>query len=174
VQPAAPAPLAQIKDDVKLAWSIDAGSKAAKAAAITMQAAIRKGQTVEQAIAATGKKLPPPQPVSMSRPTLAAALRSGRQVPPPVSLMFHMAKGTVKVQAAAGDRGWFVVLLKDVVPGKVDSPQMIKSAQSELGQQLGQSYATALGAAMRKDVGVKRHEAAIKSVSDQLAGVSAN
>jgi peptidyl-prolyl cis-trans isomerase D len=174
VQPAAPAPLAQIKDDVKLAWSIDAGSKAAKAAAITMQAAIRKGQTVEQAIAATGKKLPPPQPVSMSRPTLAAALQAGRQVPPPVSLMFHMAKGTVKVQAAAGDRGWFVVLLKDVVPGKVDSPQMIKSAQSELGQQLGQSYATALGAAMRKDVGVKRHEAAIKSVSDQLAGVSAN
>ncbi|MEE4450442.1 peptidylprolyl isomerase [Novosphingobium resinovorum] len=173
IQASAPAPLAQIKDDVKLAWSIDAGAQAAKAAALKMQAAMRKGQTVEQAIAASGKQLPPPQQVSMSRPTLAAALQSGRQVPPPVSLMFHMAKGTVKVQSAAGERGWFVVLLKDIVPAKVDSPDMIRQAQNELGQQLGQSYADALGAAMRKDVGVKRHDSAIKAVRDQLAGTGA-
>lgn len=173
IQASAPAPLAQIKNDVKVAWAIDQGSRAAKAAAIKMQAAIRKGQTVEQVMAASGKKLPPAQQVAMSRPTLAAALQSGRQVPPPVSLMFHMAKGTVKVQSAAGERGWFVVQLKDIVPAQVDSPDMIRRAQSELGQQLGQSYAKALGAAMRKDVGVKLHDAAIKSVRDQLSGVAA-
>ncbi|MGF7152957.1 peptidyl-prolyl cis-trans isomerase D [Novosphingobium gossypii] len=173
IQASAPAPLAQIRNDVKVAWAIDQGSKAAKAAAIKMQAAIRKGQTVEQVMAASGKKLPPAQQVAMSRPTLAAALQSGRQVPPPVSLMFHMAKGTVKVQSAAGERGWFVVQLKDIVPAQVDSPDMIRRAQSELGQQLGQSYAKALGAAMRKDVGVKLHDAAIKSVRDQLSGIAA-
>lgn len=172
IQASAPAPLAQIKDDVKLAWSIDAGAKAAKAAALKMQADLRKGQTIEQVMAASGKKLPLPQQVSMSRPTLAAALQAGRQVPPPVSLMFHMAKGTVKVQSAAGERGWFVVLLKDIVPAQIDSDDMIRRAQTELGQQLGQSYANALGAAVRKDVGVKRKDEAIKSVRDQLAGTA--
>lgn len=174
IEPSAPAPLAQIKDDVKLAWAVDAGSKAAKAAALRMQADIRKGKTVEQVLAASGKKLPPPQQVSMSRSTLAAALRSGRQVPPPVSLMFHMAKGTVKVQSAEGERGWFVVQLKDIVPGKVESAELVKSTRTELGQQLGQAYADALGKAVRKDVGVKRNAAAIKGVRDQLAGTAAN
>ncbi|HUD29844.1 MAG TPA: SurA N-terminal domain-containing protein [Novosphingobium sp.] len=168
----APAPLAQIKDDVKLAWAIDAGSKAAKAAALRMQAEIRKGSSVEQVMAASGKKLPPPQQISMSRPTLAAALNSGREVPPPVSLMFHMSKGAVKVQSAAGDRGWFVVQLRDIVAGKVDSPDMVKSTRNELGQQLGQAYATAFGQAVRKEVGVKRNAAAIKAVREQLAGTA--
>jgi peptidyl-prolyl cis-trans isomerase D len=168
----APAPLAQIQNDVKLAYAIDAGSKAAKAAALKMQADIRKGQTIEQVLAAAAKKLPPPQQVSMSRATLAAALRAGRQVPPPVSLMFHMAKSTVKVQSAEGGRGWFVVQLKDIVPGKVDAGDMVKGTQTELGQQLGVAYADALGKAVRKQVGVKRNTAAIKAVRDQLAGTA--
>lgn len=169
----APAPLAQIKDDVKLAWMLDAGSTAAKAAAIKMQGEIRKGKTLEQAIAAVGKPLPPIQQVAMSRPTLNAALRAGRQVPPPVSLMFHMAKNTVKVQAAAQDRGWFVVQLKDIVPGKVESAELVSGARKELGGQLGQAYAAALGQAIRKDVGVTKHAGAIKAVRDQLAGTAA-
>ena len=174
VQASAPAPLAQIKDDVAFAWKVDAGSRAAKVAAVKIQAALRKGQSIDQAIAATGKNLPPVEQVSMSRPTLAAALRAGQQVPPPVSLMFHMAKGTIKVQSAAGGRGWFVVMLKDIVPAKVESDAMIRSAQTELGQQLGQAYASALAGAVRKDVGVKRHDAAIRAVRDQLAGSATN
>jgi peptidyl-prolyl cis-trans isomerase D len=172
IAPSAPAPLAHIKDDVKLAWAIDAGSQAAKAAALRMQAEIRKGRTVEQVMAASGKKLPPPQQVAMSRPTLAAALNAGREVPPPVSLMFHMSKGTVKVQAAAGDRGWFVVQLKDITPGKVESAELVKGTRTELGQQLGQAYADAFGQAARKEVGVKRNAAAIKAVREQLAGTA--
>lgn len=173
IAPSAPAPLAQIKDDVKLAWAIDAGSKAAKAAAIRMQAEIRKGRTVEQVIAASGKKLPAPQQVSMSRATLAAAINARREVPPPVSLLFHMSKGSVKVQSAAGERGWFVVLLKDIVPGKVESSDLVKNTRNELGDQVGQAYADAFGKAVRKEVGVRRNAAAIKAVRDQLAGSAA-
>ncbi|SFG09560.1 peptidyl-prolyl cis-trans isomerase D [Novosphingobium sp. CF614] len=170
----APAPLAQIKDDVTQAWKIDAGSQAAKAAALRMLDTIRKGKSLEQAMADVGKPLPPVEQVSMSRPTLAAALRAGKQVPPPVSLMFHMAKGTVKVQSAAQERGWFVVLLKDIVPGKVESGELVFGAQKELGQQLGQAYGDALAKAIRKDVGVTRNAAAIKAVRDQLSGAAAN
>lgn len=174
IAPSAPAPLAQIQNDVKVAWLMDEGAKAAKAAALKMQAEMRKGKSAEEAIAASGRKLPPVQQVSMSRPTLTAAIRAGREVPPPVSLMFHMAKGTVKVQSAAGGRGWFVVVLKDIVPGKVESSDFVKQAQKGLGEQMGQAYAEALGRAVRKDVGVQRHTAAIKALGDQLTGASAN
>ena len=167
----APAPLTEIKDDVKLAWKIDAGSQAAKAAAIRMQVEIRKGKSMEQAMAGAGKPLPPVQQVSLSRPALSAALRSGKEVPPPVSLMFHMAKGTVKVQSAAGERGWFVVLLKDIQPGTVQSEELVKGAQRELGQQLGQAYGEALVKAARNEVGVTKHERAIRAVRNQLAGI---
>ncbi|MCJ2186217.1 SurA N-terminal domain-containing protein [Novosphingobium beihaiensis] len=170
IMPSAPAPLSEIKDDVKEAWMIDTGSKAARAAAVKMQAEIGKGKTMEQALAAVGKPLPPVQNVSMSRPTLAAALRSGKQVPPPVSLLFHMAAGTVKVQSAMQDRAWFVVQLKKIEPGKVESEEMVKGARRELGQQLGQSYGDALAKAIRKDVGVTEHPNAIKTVRGELAG----
>lgn len=170
ITPSAPAPFKEIVNDVKVAWALDKGDAAAKAAALQVQTQVRAGKTLEQAIAAIGKTLPPVQQVSMSRATLTAALRSGRQVPPPVSLMFHMAKGTVKVQSAGRDRGWFVVALKDVVPGKVESAQLVEGTQRELGGQLGQAYTDALGKAIRKEVGVKRHDKAIAAVRDQLAG----
>ena len=170
ITPSAPAPFKEIVNDVKAAWALDKGDVAAKAAALQVQTQVRGGKTLEQAIAAIGKTLPPVQQVSMSRATLTAALRSGRQVPPPVSLMFHMAKGTVKVQSAGRDRGWFVVALKDVVPGKVESAQLVEGTQRELGGQLGQAYTDALGKAIRKEVGVKRHDKAIAAVRDQLAG----
>lgn len=170
IAPSAPAPLAEITPDVKEAWKLDAGSRAAKAAAIAVQAEVRKGKSLEQAVAALGKSLPPAQQVAMSRPALSAALREGKQVPPPVSLMFHMAKGTVKVQSAGQERGWFVVLLNDIVPAQVDSPELVAGTRRELGQQLGQAYAGALARAIRKDLGVTTDAAALKALKDQLAG----
>lgn len=166
----APAPLKEIRNDVKAAWAVDQGARAAKAAALKVQAEVRKGTPLEKALAAVGKPLPPIQPIAMSRPTLAAALRSGRQVPPPVSLMFHMAENTVKVQSAAREQGWFVVRLDKIEPAKVQSDALIANTQRELGAQIGQAYADALGKAIRKDVGVTTHPKAIKAVREQLAG----
>ncbi|KHK91575.1 SurA N-terminal domain-containing protein [Novosphingobium malaysiense] len=170
IAPSAPAPLDEIKDDVKLAWKLYTGSEAAKKAALKMQAEIKKGKTIEQALSSIGKRLPPVQQVSMSRPTLTEALRQGKQVPPPVSLMFHMAEDTVKVQSAAQERGWFVVQLKKIAPGDVESDELVKGARRELGRQLGDAYGDALAKAIRKDVGVTRHPKAVAAVRDQLAG----
>ena len=167
----APAPLAEIKDDVSDAWKLDAGSQAAKAAAQKMQGEIRKGKSLQQAAADLGKQLPPIEEVAMTRPMLAAALRSGRPVPPPISLMFHMAKGTVKVQSAAQERGWFVVLLKTIEPGEV-SDEAAARTRDELGEQLAQSYGEAVAKAVRNEVGVERKPAAIQAVRDQLAGIA--
>ena len=172
ITPSAPAPLKEIENDVKLAWALDAGSKAAKAAAIKMQAEMRKGKTLAQAMAGVGKQLPPVQNVAMSRQSLTQALQQGRQIPPPVSLMFHMAEKTVKVQSAGKDRGWFVVELNSITPANVESAEMVRSAQTELGNQLGDAYADAFAKAVRKTVTVKKNDATIKALRDRLSGVA--
>lgn len=173
ITPSAPAPFKEIVADVTEAWKLDKGSTDAKAAALKVMAAVRGGKSLNEAVAALGKTLPPAQDVAMSRPMLTEAMRQGRQVPPPVSLMFHMAKNTVKVQSAGAGRGWFVVTLKDIVPGKVDNPMLIQGAQRELSSQLGSAYTDALARAIRKEVGVTKHDAAIKAVRDQLGAAPA-
>ncbi|MCJ2181113.1 SurA N-terminal domain-containing protein [Novosphingobium sp. 1949] len=173
ITPSAPAPFKEIKDDVKVAWALDTGSKAAKAAALKVQAEMAKGKSMTVAMAATGKTLPPIEQVGMSRATLSRALQSGRQVPPPVSLMFHMTKGSVKVQSADGERGWFVVELKDITQGKTPAPEIVAQARKELGAQLGDAYAAAYGHAVESELSVKKDPAAIKAVKARLGGTAA-
>ncbi|MBT0669752.1 SurA N-terminal domain-containing protein [Novosphingobium profundi] len=173
ITPSAPAPFDEIKDDVKAAWAMDTGSKAAKAAALKVQAEMAKGKSMNAAMADLGRQLPPIEQVGMSRATLSRALQSGRQVPPPVSLMFHMTKDSVKVQSAEGERGWFVVQLKDITPGKVQSDAIIAQARKELGGQLGEGFVTALSKAVAKDLKVEKNAATIKAVKDRLGGSAA-
>jgi peptidyl-prolyl cis-trans isomerase D len=171
ITPSAPAPFNQIVPDVKLAYAIDKGAQAAKAQALKVQAALRGGQKLDAVVAGIGKKLPPVERIGLSRPQLAQIQQSGRPVPPPVQLMFAMARGTVKVQEAPQKRGWFVVVLDTIEPGKIDrSDPSLTGAQRELGKAAGSEYSEALRKAITKDVGVKRNEAAIKAMRDQLSG----
>jgi peptidyl-prolyl cis-trans isomerase D len=169
----APAPFDQIVNDVKVAYALDKGATAAKAQALKVQAALRQGQKLDAVVAGLGRKLPPVERVGMSRPQLAQIQQSGRPVPPPIRLMFAMAKGTVKVQEAPQKRGWFVVVLDGIEPGKIAANDpAIAGAQRELGKTAGSEYAEALRKAITKEVGVKRNEAALKSLRDQLSGKS--
>jgi len=173
ISPSAPAPFNQIVNDVKVAYALDHGAVAAKAQALKVQAALRQGQKLDAVVAAIGKKLPPVERVGMSRPQLAQFQQSGRQVPPPIRLMFAMAKGSVKVQEAPEKRGWFVVVLDGIEPGKITANDpSIAGAQRELGKAAGSEYAEALRKAITKQVGVKRNEAGIKALRDQLSGKS--
>jgi peptidyl-prolyl cis-trans isomerase D len=171
----APAPLKDIVADVKVAYALDKGAEAAKAQAQKIQAALRKGETLEAALAKIGKPLPPVERVGMTRPQLQQIQRSGQPVPPPIRLMFSMAKGTVKVQEAPQKRGWFVVVLDAIEPGKIDrnAPQ-ITQAQRELGRVAGSEYSEALRKAVTRSVGVERNEDAFKALSRELAGTSGN
>lgn len=169
--PSAAAPLAEIKNDVMVSYALDKGNTAARAAAIKMQAALKKGTSLEKAMADAGRPLPPVQRVGMSRPDLSRAQQAGREIPPPVRLMFSMAKGTTKVQEAPDRRGWFVVTLDEIKPGEVEegSP-LIGVTQRELGQVAGNEYAQALRKAILADVGSETNETAIRAVRDQLLG----
>lgn len=164
----APAPLAEIKAGVAADVALQKGSVAARAAAEKVLAAARKGTDLGAAMAAIGVAMPPVDRVEMGRQELAA---DGQQVPAPLALLFSMAEGTVKLLPGPRNRGFYVVALKDIVPGTVaaDDP-VIAAAQRELGQLMAREYAEALRRAIRTEVGVSRNETAIGAVSRQLTG----
>lgn len=170
IQASAPAPLAEIRDDVATAAMLDKGSVDAKAAAEKVAAQARKGTDLGAAMAGLGVSLPPVDNAAINREDLA---RGGQAVPPPLALMFSMAKGTVKLLPAPNDRGWYVVSLKDIEPGKVDAADpIIPTAQRELGGVAGREYAEALRRAIRAEVGVERNEAGLRAVRTQLTGAN--
>ena len=174
IAPSAPAPFAEIKDDVTTAYMLDHGFTAAAEAARKVLAQVKQGTDLTKAMASLGRSLPPPQPLAMSRDDLARMQQQSRQpVPPPLALLFSMAQGTTKL-LPAGNRGWFVVSLKTITPHPVakDDP-LIASAQTELGSVLGQEYGRALRRAIREEVGVKTNDAAVQAVRRQLGGGAA-
>ncbi len=104
----------------------------------------------------------------MNREQLA---QRGQQVPPPLALLFSMAEGTAKLLRAPNNRGWYVVTLKDIVPGQVAANDpILAAAQKELGQIAGREYAEQLRKAIRAEVGATRNDAAIKGVRTRLDG----
>lgn len=168
IQPSAPAPLAEIRGDVVMALMLQKGASGARSAADKVLAAARKGTDLGAAVASLGKPLPPVERVVMGREQLAAMQGS---VPAPIGLMFAMAEGTAKLLAAPENRGWFVIALKDIEPGKVEkSDPLIPQAHAELGQVVGREYAEALRRAIRSEVGVEKNATAIRAVRTQLNG----
>jgi peptidyl-prolyl cis-trans isomerase D len=171
VQPSAPAPFAEIKDDIRLAWTLDKGSVAAKEAALKVRKAVAGGQSLAEALSAFGKRLPPIEKVGMTRQDITAARQQGRLVPPPVSLMFTMAKGTVKVQAAEQERGWFVVSLDGIEPASVEAGSgLVAGARGELGRSSGEEITAALTTAFKRQVGVRTNAEAVAAARQRLGG----
>ncbi|MDE1915589.1 MAG: SurA N-terminal domain-containing protein [Sphingomonadales bacterium] len=169
IVPAAPLPLAQVKPAVIQAIQMEKGAIAAKAAALKVLDKVKHGSDLNAAVAALGAKLPPIQPVSMTREQLQQA--PGGQIPPAMGLFFSMAKGTTKLLPVPGGRGWLVVQLKDIQTQPVDAKDpLVADARREIAGLLGREYTDALRSALRADVGATRNDAAIAAVAKQLAG----
>ena len=170
IQQSAPAPLSEVKVQVTADYQLERGEIAARAAAAKVEAAGRKGGDLRPAMAALGAPVPPVDVVSMKR---ADIRRYGPQVPAPLALLFSMAQGTVKQMAAPNNRGWYVIALKTIIPGKVDPKDPgLASASQELGQLAGREYADQLRRAIRADVGAKTDDANVKALAKQLSGTN--
>lgn len=167
----APAPLAEIKNDVLVDLQLNKGAGAAKAAAAKVQAAVKKGSSLAAAMSGLGVGgLPPVDQVDMNREQLA---KLGKQPPPPLALLFSMAKGTVKLLPAPRNRGWYVVQVTDIVPNSLKlTPQDYQAIAAQLGKDNGGEYAEQLRNAIIKQIGVTKNESAIKAVRNQLSGNS--
>ncbi|WP_292959973.1 peptidyl-prolyl cis-trans isomerase [Novosphingobium sp. UBA1939] len=165
---AAPAPLDSIKARVAADIALDKGATAAKAAALKVLAGAKKGGELAPLLGGLGVAVPAPQPISMGRDQIAAM--QGR-IPPALGLLFAMAQGTTKLLPMAGNQGWFVVQLKQIVPGTVDAKDpMIAQVNAELSALAAREQDAALRRAIRAEVTVKRNDTAFKSVASQLAG----
>lgn len=164
---AAPAPLAQIKDLVARDYALDAGSAKAREAAEKVLAQLGKGVPLDKALASLGVALPAPEAVDLGREQVMAQGRA----PAPLALLFSMAKNSAKRLEAPGKGGWFIVSVKDIVPGEVrQGDPFLASATRDLGAIVGQEYTQQMRAAIRANVGASRNEAAVKAIRVELTG----
>ncbi|BBC73041.1 peptidylprolyl isomerase [Altererythrobacter sp. B11] len=167
ITPSAVAPLAEIKDDVTLAWRRSQGNIAAKQAADRVMKRVAAGASLAQAMSEEKKRTPPPERISMTR----RELTQQGQVPAPLALFFSMASGTVKKLEGRAEGGWYLVKLDKVEPGTVkqDDP-IIATTASQLGNVTGDEYAEQFMAAVQAQIGSERNQAAIDAVRAQLVG----
>ena len=165
----APAPLAEIRDDVTLRWRLAQGSQEAQKAADRIVKRVRDGATMAEAVSAENVRGAQLDPVNLSREQLNAQTRQGGRVPPPLALLFSMAEGTVKRLEGAQDAVWFVVALDEIDPGEVDAT-LVENFQQALSGTLGDEYRDQFRLAAREEVGVERNEDAIAALRERLAG----
>lgn len=150
------------------AWRRAQGAKLARAAADRITAKVRGKTTLAAALAAEGKPYEL-EPINLERRALLA--RQGANVPPPLVLMFSMAEGSVKVLEGPRNIGWYVVALDEIATDPVDkAPGLLEQTRAQLAPTLTEEYRRQAAAAMRKELGTTRNDAAIEAVRKQLAG----
>lgn len=166
VIPAAPAPLASIRDRVATDWLNEQAFTRARAASNAIAAKASQGASLAEAVKQAGVALPPVRPIAARRIQLA---NLQGQVPVPLKLLFTLTQGKSKVAPEPG-RGFYVVKVNKVVPGNAMlQPGLISQTQRELQQSAPEDYAAQFIAAIRADVKAKRNEAAIQTMKARLA-----
>lgn len=168
VTPAAPPPLAEIKARVAEDARIAKGEKAAEAAARKLKAQIEKGVPVGIAVASVGVALPPVDNVDLDRQQLQ---QMGQNVPRPLIVLFSTPRGKVTLMQGPRQRGWYVVTVTEVTPGKIaENDERLKGLSGTLQQTQSDEYADQMRTAFRNAVGSSRNEANLKKLQAQLAG----
>lgn len=169
---AAPPALNQVRSIVLQQWAQSEGAKGARKAADALRKAVDAGQPLEAALAAAKIKGAQVERLSGTRADIS---REGQQVPPPLSLMFAMKKGTAKTIQAGDNRGWFVVYLTDIVKGDArGQSDMLKERKQELSGILQQEYVAQMVLSAAKDVGVEKNEEGIAEVRTRLTNRDGN
>jgi peptidyl-prolyl cis-trans isomerase D len=167
VLPAAPRPIAEVRAAVAQDVATDRARAAARVLAATILAKVNQGTPLAQALAGTGRALPPAQPITASRGELA----DQRRAQPPLVMLFSMRQGTAKMLEAPGNAGWFLIKLDRIEPGNAaGKPDIVKSTRTDLGRAVGNEYVQQFARAVRLNVGSKTDAAAVARVRAELSG----
>jgi peptidyl-prolyl cis-trans isomerase D len=163
---AAPAPLANIREQVASDWINDQAQKRARAAADAIAAKAAQGVSLADAVKQTGVALPPVLPLAARRIQIAQAQG---QVPPPLKLLFTLEQGKARVAPVPQAKAFFVVKVNKIVPGNATlQPALIARMQGELQQAVADDYAREFLAAVRANMKAKRNESAIATLKARL------
>lgn len=169
IEEAAAPPLAQVREPAIAGWKRAQGAKLAKAAADRITAKVRGKTPLAAALAAENKPGIEREPIDLERRALLA--RAQGNLPPPLVLLFSMAEGSIKVLEAPRNLGWYVVSLDDISTSPVDKEtQLVAQTRQQLGAALSEEYRDQATAAMRKELGVTKNDAAIAALRKRLAG----
>jgi peptidyl-prolyl cis-trans isomerase D len=163
---AAPAPLAQIRDRVASDWIDKAASDRARTVAAGIAAKVGRGMALGEAGKQGGPGVTPVQPFGARRLQLS-------QVPPeiaaPMRILFSLTAGKSRMVADPKGAGYFVVRAVTITPGNAATqPGIIAQVQGSFQQTAAEELALQFIAAVRKDVGIKRNEAAIAAARARL------
>ncbi len=168
--PAAPPPLARIRDRVVADWRIAEGSKAARARARTILASVERGTSLSAAATAAG--------VGNTVQTIGG-VRIGRangqgRLPPEVALLFSMARGTAKTLELPGGAGWMVIRLDRTRRGDATgNAGLLAAVEQQFGPALGAEYVDILVRAARREYAVEINDAAVSQLRAELTGAAA-
>jgi peptidyl-prolyl cis-trans isomerase D len=166
VVPAAPAPLASVREQVQSDWLNGQAFSRARNAANRIAARAGQGIPLNQAIKEAGVALPAVRPIGARRIQIAQAQGP---VAPPMQLLFSLGQGKSRMIADAQGRGFFVVKVTKIVPGNaLLQPSLISQMQNELQDALAQDYAHQFVAAVRAEMKAKRNEDGIKTEKARL------
>ncbi|MBV9527687.1 peptidyl-prolyl cis-trans isomerase [Sphingomonas sp.] len=166
VIPAAPAPLASIRDKVANDWVQTEALARARKAADTIAVKASAGISVADAVKQSGLNAPV-QPLAARRIQVA---QSQQPVPPAVRTLFVLAAGKSKAVADAQSRGYFVVKVDKIVPGNaLAQPGLIGLMARELQQATQDDYAAGFLAAVEAHLKVRRNDNAIAAMKQRFA-----
>jgi peptidyl-prolyl cis-trans isomerase D len=171
VIPAAPAPLQQIRQQVRADLIRQRASERAQAVAASIVAKINAGMPVRQAYAQAGMPLPAPQPVNARRLDIA---RGDQQVPPPLAMLFSIPQGRARQLQAPNGAGWFIVHLEQRTPGDARTePGLAEATRTQFANVIGEEFAEQFARSVQGRVEVNRNQEAIQRTRQRLLGVGA-
>ena len=160
-------PMASVMDEVKKNFLVDRQLRQARGIASAVMDKVNKGVPLAKAMAETGLSLDVTKPIAATRKQLL----NTKQPDPKYVLMFKMAQGTAKTLQAPFKGGWFVVVEDSIVRGDArGNAAEIADTQAFLTASAGQEYYQQFIKAVRDQVGVKRDEAAIEALRNELIG----
>jgi peptidyl-prolyl cis-trans isomerase D len=166
VLPAAPAPLASIRDRVANDWIDNQATQKAKATAEAIAAKAARGMPLAQAVKEAKAPLPPVRPIAARRIQIAMAKDP---VPPAMQTLFTLAPGKSKIAPDPQGRALFVVKVDKITPGNAMlQPNLISQMQNELQRSASDDYAQQFVAALRAELKAKRNESAIQALKTRL------
>ena len=171
VVPAAPPPLAQIRDQVRAALIQRRALERARAVAQSIVARINAGMPARQAFAETQPRLPAPQAIDMRRLDISSA---GEQVPPPLATLFSLPQRRAQILEAPNGAGWFVVHHEQRTPGDASAqPQLIASTRAEFTRSAGDELVQQFARAVELQSDIERNEEAIAAARRRQLGLAA-
>ena len=170
VIPAAPAPIAEVRERVARDWKIKQAIERARTAATRAASALSKGASMADAVKSAGAnvRLPGTRHETVRRIQLS---QMGNEVPPALRMMFSLAEGRSRMVADPGGRGFVLVKVTKIVPGDVTlQPNLVSQLQREFQQPFASEYAEQYTKAIEADVGVKRNQEAIDEAKRRIIG----